>query len=58
MANGEERPFWKRNVETRLYQLIKRNKPVHHTYKIDSILAEHDHTVLRLPPYYPELNST
>ncbi|PSN39009.1 hypothetical protein C0J52_14033, partial [Blattella germanica] len=32
------------------------NKPVHLTYKIDSILAEHNHSVLRLSPYHPELN--
>jgi hypothetical protein len=39
-----------------LYQLIKRNKPVQRTYKVDSILAEYGHTVLILPPHQPELN--
>ncbi|KAJ9595987.1 hypothetical protein L9F63_012808 [Diploptera punctata] len=36
--------------------LIYRNKPTHKTYVIDTILAENNHTVLRLPPYHPDLN--
>jgi transposase len=39
-----------------LFQLTERNKAVHHTSKIDRILAEHDHTVLRLQPYHPKIN--
>jgi transposase len=48
-------PFGEEMLKPDFYQLIKRNKPVDRTYKADSILAEHSHTVLRLPPYYPEL---
>jgi transposase len=32
-------------------------KPKYLSYKIDGILAEHNHNILRLPPYHPELNS-
>jgi hypothetical protein len=39
-----------------LYELIKTHKPLYSTYKTDMILAEHGHSVLRLPPYYPQLN--
>jgi hypothetical protein len=39
-----------------LYELIKTHKPLYHNYKTDMILAEHGHSVLRLPPYRPELN--
>jgi transposase len=45
-------------LKPNLYQLIKRNKPIHCTYKVDSILAEHRHRVLRLSSYHPELNPT
>ncbi|XP_050308995.1 uncharacterized protein LOC126745273 [Anthonomus grandis grandis] len=40
-----------------LYKIISDNKfrypPV---YKLDALLEEHGHKVLRLPPYHPELN--
>lgn len=39
-----------------LYQLIKFHKPIQNVYSIDRILAQHGHTVCRLPPYHPELN--
>jgi hypothetical protein len=39
-----------------LYELIKTHKPLYYTYKIDMFLAEHGYTVLRLPPYHPEMN--
>ena len=39
-----------------LYELIRRNKLIHRMYKIDGILAEQGHSVLRLPVYHPELN--
>jgi hypothetical protein len=31
-------------------------KPRFKTLKIDTLLAEHSHSVLRLPPYHPDLN--
>ena len=49
-------PFQDYMLKSDLYNLIKANKPVHRVYEIDTLLAEHDHTVLRLPPYHPELN--
>jgi hypothetical protein len=39
-----------------LYQLLKRSKPVHRTYRVGSILAEHCHTVLLLPMCHPRHN--
>jgi hypothetical protein len=39
-----------------LNSLIKLRKPRFKTFKICSPLAEHGHFVLRLLPYYPDLN--
>lgn len=39
-----------------LYKLILLNKPRIKNYKVDFLLVEHGHTILRLPPYHPELN--
>jgi hypothetical protein len=39
-----------------LYDLIKMHKPQYATFAIDGLLAEHGHTVIRLPPYHPDLN--
>ncbi|KAJ3646178.1 hypothetical protein Zmor_006343 [Zophobas morio] len=39
-----------------LYTLIKENKNKNPKFRVDQILEEHGHTVLRLPPYHPELN--
>lgn len=39
-----------------LYELIERNKNPEKVYKIDTILKNHGHTVLRLPLHMPELN--
>lgn len=39
-----------------IYNIIIPLKPQKPKYKIDSFLQAHDHTVLRLPPYHPELN--
>jgi transposase len=33
------------------------HKPQYETSAIDCLLAEHRHTVIRLPPYHPDLNS-
>ena len=45
-----------RSTKTKLYDLILANKPAHKTYLIDQILTEHGHSILRLPPYHPDLN--
>ena len=39
-----------------LYSLIKLHKPRFKIYEIDQIMAEKGHSVLRLPPYHPDLN--
>lgn len=39
-----------------IYGMIVPLKPNHLSYKIDGIVQEHHHTILRLPPYHPELN--
>ncbi|XP_026326220.1 uncharacterized protein LOC113234914 [Hyposmocoma kahamanoa] len=39
-----------------LYNLIKKSKEQHKKFSIDKILADHNHSVLRLPPYHPDLN--
>lgn len=49
-------PFHDTMLKPDLYNLVKANKPTHRIYKIDALLAEHSHSVLRLPPYHPELN--
>lgn len=43
-------------LKPQLYKLIKLSKEQHKKYSIDQILAENNHSVLRLPPYHPELN--
>lgn len=49
-------PFQETMLKPELYQLIKLHKSTNKMYYIDSILAEHNHSVLRLPPYHPDLN--
>ena len=39
-----------------IYNMILPLKPKYLSYKIDGIFAEHNHNILRLPPYHPELN--
>lgn len=39
-----------------LYDIIKQHKTKNPIYILDTILEEHGHTVLRLPPYHPEFN--
>lgn len=39
-----------------LYQIVKEKKDKYSEYKIDRIFSELGHTVLRLPPYHPDLN--
>lgn len=43
-------------LKPELYSIIKQNKDQHKTYKFDFLLQQHGHTVLRLPPYHPDLN--
>jgi len=43
-------------TKAELYNLIKMHKPQCETFAIDCLLANHGHTVLRLPPYHPDLN--
>lgn len=43
-------------LKPELYQPIKNNKKRYLKYKFDVLLAEYGHTVLRLPPYHPDLN--
>lgn len=49
-------PYNEKMLKPELYQLIKLHKNRNKTYFIDSLLAEHGHTALRLPPYHPDLN--
>lgn len=39
-----------------LYEIVKQNKDKFKAFKIDKIFSEAGHTVLRLPPYHPDLN--
>lgn len=43
-------------LKVQLYELIKSHKPQHKEFVIDELLGKHGHSVLRLPPYHPELN--
>jgi hypothetical protein len=43
-------------TKAELYDLIKMHKPQSETFAIDCLLGEHGHTVIRLPPYFPDLN--
>ncbi|CAF4956641.1 unnamed protein product [Pieris macdunnoughi] len=46
----------KKNTKPILYDIIKKNKPNHVEFVLDKILEGQGHSVLRLPPYHPELN--
>jgi transposase len=43
-------------LKPELYSIIKRYKMQHIQYKFDAIFEENGHTVVRLPPYHPDLN--
>lgn len=43
-------------LKPQLYNLIKTHRDQFKKFYIDQILAEHNHSVLRLPPYEPDLN--
>jgi hypothetical protein len=40
-----------------LYDLTKMHKSQYETSAIDCLLADHRHTVTKLPSYHPDLNS-
>nr|CAH7759611.1 unnamed protein product [Callosobruchus chinensis] len=43
-------------LNAELYSLTKIYKPRYKTYEIDKIMTEAGHSVLRLPPYHPDLD--
>ena len=43
-------------TKAELYDLIKKHKLQYETFASDCLLADLGHTVLRLPPYHPDLN--
>lgn len=49
-------PFDEKMLKPQLYSLIKMNKPRHKSYRIDQIFSNAGHSVVRLPPYHPDLN--
>ena len=48
--------FNDKSTKPELYEIIKRHKPHHLAYVLDVEMAKYGHSVLRLPPYHPELN--
>lgn len=49
-------PFSTAMLKPQLYDIVKGCKKRYVTYKFDSLLSSQGHTVLRLPPYHPDLN--
>jgi transposase len=49
-------PFCDNVSKEQLYEIIKAYKPKYKTFLVDEIMAANGHTVLRLPPYHPDLN--
>lgn len=49
-------PFDSKAYKPELYSIIKRHKHQFKKYSLDTIMEAHGHTVLRLPPYHPDLN--
>jgi transposase len=43
-------------LKVQLYEMIKAYKPKYKTFLVDEIITASGHTVLRLPPYHPDLN--
>lgn len=39
-----------------IYNIVKQYKSATRVYKLNVLMNEHGHSVLRLPPYHPELN--
>lgn len=44
-------------LKLELYDIIKKHKHQHITYKIDNFIKSKGFDVIRLPPYHPELNA-
>lgn len=51
--NGHEIPVDSKLTKPQIHGIICRHKE---SYTVFRILAEHGHTVLRLPPYHPDFN--
>lgn len=49
-------PFEKEMYKPELHRLIKLNKNKFTVFKLDTLLAEYGHSVLRLPKYHADLN--
>lgn len=49
-------PYESKYTKPELYAIIKQHKTTSPRFKLDTLLSEHGHAVLRLPPYHPELN--
>jgi hypothetical protein len=43
-------------TKAEMYELIKMHKPQYETFATDCLLAEHAHTVIRLPLHHLDLN--
>lgn len=50
-------PFRTEMLKAELYELIKLHKSSYKRYKVDELLSSYGHSVLRLPPYHPDLNA-
>jgi hypothetical protein len=48
--------FAKEVTRFELYKKIKLHKPVRKEYVVHGVMAQHGHSVLRLPPYHSEMN--
>ena len=48
-------PFDPHLLKPEIYEIIKKRKPPKE-YVIDKLIMEHNHLVLRLPPYHSDLN--
>ncbi|CAH2094193.1 unnamed protein product [Euphydryas editha] len=49
--------FERNLLKLELYDIIKKHKDQHITYKIDDFIKSKGFDVIRLPPYHPELNA-
>lgn len=49
-------PFGEQMLKPELYNIIKNHKPRYKCFEIDELFIAKGHSVLRLPPYHPDLN--
>lgn len=54
----ESLPYCTEMAKPETYELIKAHKPRFKAYQNDRLLVNYGRTVLRLPPYHPDLNPT